>query len=230
MRKGNGSGKHPGESARQYAYRVLYQRIISLEMEPGTVLNDEELAVELCVSRTPVREAILSLSEARLVEILPQRSSRVSLIDIDTVEEGIFLRYHVELGILREAALRADTAGLSALRENLACQEKALAEGRFSDFNDLDNAFHRQLYNMANKPWAWDIVTKSVTHLDRLRRLQLRLGEETLRPSMEEHKRFYLSVLSHTPCKDEELYGHITNQYRSSLHTLMEAYPGFFRI
>ena len=222
--------KKPGETARQYAYRVLYERIMNLDMEPGMMLNDDKLAEELSVSRTPVREAVLSLHEARLVEILPQRSSRVSLIDIDTVEEGIFLRYHVELGILKEAALRAGAAGLSALRENLRRQEEALARRRYSDFNHLDNAFHHQLYLMAGRPWTWEIVEKSVTHLDRLRRLQLNLGNELLAPSLEEHKQFYAAVLSHTACADEALYDHITGRYRASLKTLIERYPQFFNL
>lgn len=223
--------KQPGESGRQYAYRVLYNRILSLELPPGAVLNDGELAEALHVSRTPVREAILSLKEARLVEILPQRLSRVSLIDLDTVEEGVFLRFHAERAILKEAAGLADAQQLALLRENLTRQGLALERGAFDTFSELDNAFHRQLYLIAKKPWTWEIVTKSVTHLDRLRHLQLQLGEEVLRPSFEQHESLYRHIMTRSEENlDAFLYNHLTHGYRAALPKLLDTYPQYFKL
>ena len=52
------------ESARDFALRVLKENIISLELKPGTVISENELATELGISRTPIREAIIELSKA----------------------------------------------------------------------------------------------------------------------------------------------------------------------
>ena len=103
--------KEPGENGRKYAYRVLYNGIMSLDFPPGMLLVDAELSQALQISRTPIREAIVSLVESKLVEVYPQRSSCVSRLNLDAIEEGVFLRYNIERAILREAIRKAE-AGL----------------------------------------------------------------------------------------------------------------------
>ena len=74
--------KRHGETARQYAYRTLRENIISLELEPGAPFNDVEMSQMIGISRTPVREAVIQLSEeSRIIEIFPQRGMRIALID-----------------------------------------------------------------------------------------------------------------------------------------------------
>ena len=53
--------RYPHESGRDYAKRVIRDKIISLELEPGTAISDLELAAWMNLSRTPVREALLDL-------------------------------------------------------------------------------------------------------------------------------------------------------------------------
>ena len=65
--------RHPRENGRDYAMRVIRDGIISLELEPGSVISDRELATEMNLSRTPVREALLELAKVKIVEIYPQR-------------------------------------------------------------------------------------------------------------------------------------------------------------
>ena len=84
--------KETKESARDYALRVLKGNIISLDLKPGTPISENDLAAQLGISRTPVREAIIELSKAYIIEIYPQRGSFVSLIDPKMVEEARFLR------------------------------------------------------------------------------------------------------------------------------------------
>ena len=59
-------------SAREMAYQALRSRIITMELKPGDPLNDRELAEELGISRTPMREALLMLNLARMVDIKPR--------------------------------------------------------------------------------------------------------------------------------------------------------------
>ena len=65
-------------SARETAYQTIRSRIITMELKPGDPLNDRELAEELGISRTPMREALLMLNLARMVDIYPQSGSHVS--------------------------------------------------------------------------------------------------------------------------------------------------------
>ena len=59
-------------SARETAYQKLRGRIIRMELKPGDALNDRELAEEMGISRTPVREAISQLELEGLVRSMPK--------------------------------------------------------------------------------------------------------------------------------------------------------------
>ena len=69
-------------SAREMAYQTLRSRIITMELKPGDPLNDRELAEELGISRTPMREALLMLNLARMVDIKPQSGTHVAPINL----------------------------------------------------------------------------------------------------------------------------------------------------
>ena len=157
------SPQAPHETGRQYAYRILYRSIMTLELEPGAQLQDTELSKLLGVSRTPVREAIMSLQDARLVEVYPQRSSCVSRINLDYVEEGVFLRYNIEKAIVNEAMFTSDGAALTRIRENLAQQKLYIDTHSDQDFTELDNAFHQLIYLAARKPWRGSPCWPSTT-------------------------------------------------------------------
>ena len=99
----NAQGKRSGETAREYAYRMIREQVISLELKPGEAFNDMEFAAKIGVSRTPVREAVIQLSEeSRIIEIFPQRGMRIAPIDVrseeHTQETGFFYQFHIDQG------------------------------------------------------------------------------------------------------------------------------------
>ena len=53
-------------SAREVAYETIRSRIITMDLKPGDELNDRELAQELGISRTPMREALITVSYTHL--------------------------------------------------------------------------------------------------------------------------------------------------------------------
>ena len=223
--------KEPGENGRKYAYRVLYNGIMSLDFPPGMLLVDAELSQALQISRTPIREAIVSLVESKLVEVYPQRSSCVSRLNLDAIEEGVFLRYNIERAILREAIRKADGNDLSLMRQNIEQQKSNLESGNLDRYMELDNAFHKLLYLAAGKPWTWSTVMRIVTHHDRVRRLQVRLGTDQLWPAHEEHRQLFHAVMTRSEANmDDFLYEHLTAGYRGALPELMQKYPDYFAI
>ena len=223
--------KEPGENGRKYAYRVLYNGIMSLDFPPGMLLVDAELSQALQISRTPIREAIVSLVESKLVEVYPQRSSCVSRLNLDAIEEGVFLRYNIERAILREAIQKADGSDLSLMRENIEQQKANLEAGNLDRYMELDNAFHKLLYLAAGKPWTWSTVMRIVAHHDRVRKLQVRLGTDQLWPAHEEHRQLFHAVMTRSEANlDDFLYEHLTAGYRGALPELMQKYPDYFAI
>src|SRR3954452_13682863 len=63
-------------------FELLRERIISLELGPGTVLSRAALAEEFRVSSTPIRDALMRLETERLIEVFPQHATVVSPIDL----------------------------------------------------------------------------------------------------------------------------------------------------
>lgn len=88
------------ETGRDYALRNLKDNIIHLELKPGSMVSENELAAQMGLSRTPVREALMELSKVRLVDVYPQRGSAVALIDYDLVEEARFMRSVMECAVV----------------------------------------------------------------------------------------------------------------------------------
>ena len=79
--------RYPRETGRDYALRIIKDNIIRLELPPGALISENELAAELGLSRTPVREALIELSKVSVIEIQPQKKSVVALIDYDLIED-----------------------------------------------------------------------------------------------------------------------------------------------
>src|SRR4051812_41428871 len=114
----------PEPIARQVA-RALRHAIVRMEIRPGEMLSEQEIATKLGVSRQPIREAFIKLGEAGLVRILPQRGTLVVKISRAQVEDARFIREAVECAVAKEAAQRADRKAIAALADSLARQRRA---------------------------------------------------------------------------------------------------------
>ena len=161
----------PRLSVRDQTLETLRRRIISLQLPPGEPLSENELAQELGVSRTPVRESLILLREEGLVQVFPQIGSFVSLVDLARVSEAQFVREAIECASLRD--LIVDGPGIAGLREILAAQSAADAGDDIEEFFRLDEDFHRELLRLAGHESAWTAVNSAKAHLDRARRMSL---------------------------------------------------------
>ena len=145
------SERNEQESAKQFAYRILRRNILLLDMVPGEPISEKEIAKKLELSRTPVREALLELCRERLVEIYPQRGTRVALMDSRLVDQGRFLRETVELALLELACRSVSKDLIEQMEENLKEQEEAAQREDIIEFFLKDNDFHRLLFTACGK-------------------------------------------------------------------------------
>ncbi|MFE4722608.1 GntR family transcriptional regulator [Streptomyces sp. NPDC056728] len=125
-RRVEAEASRPRESVRARVHALLRARITSLELLPGAPLSENELAAELDVSRTPVREALILLGEESLVDVFPKLGTFVSRISVDAVLEAQFMREALELAALREAVTKSGAPDITALRAILDAQRAAL--------------------------------------------------------------------------------------------------------
>ena len=220
--------KAPKETARDYALRVLKGNIISLDLEPGKAISENELASELGISRTPVREAIIELSKAYLIEIYPQRGSFVSLIDPKMVEEARFLRRVMDIAVIETACDEADEAGIAALEENVSLQEFYLEKGMTEKIFDLDNKFHHEIYKVAKKDILYEIHSTIMIHFDRVRNLSVMTVRDY--KVVNDHR----NMLEAIKAKDKEtavaLVNKHLNRYQFDEQNIREQKPEYFKV
>ena len=162
----------PNESVRDRTLQLLRSRIISLELAPGTSLSENELANELGISRTPVRESLILLREEGLVQVFPQVGTFVSRVDPERVSQAQFVREAIECASLSEAH-EVDPGALQSLQANIRDQRDAERAGDVAAFFALDEDFHRGLLRATGHESAWTTVNAAKAHLDRARRLSL---------------------------------------------------------
>ncbi len=162
------SPRKGGGSSRQAVLSSLRRQILGLDLEPGAALSENDLADQLGVSRTPVRESLLLLSEEDLVQVYPKLGTFVSRIDTARVADAQFLCEAVELGALDDTPSEPDPEIVAALRENLE-QQRAVALDR-EEFLRLDADFHGKLLSLSGHGTACAALTSAKAYLERARR------------------------------------------------------------
>ena len=174
-------------------YEVLRRKILTLELPPGAALSENELAAELGVSRTPIRECLILLSEEGLVQVFPQVGSFVSRVNPDKVADAQFLRESVELANIDDIPAEPDAEVVAALHTNLADQHAP--EIGLEDFFALDEAFHQGLLQLGGHDRVWPTVVAAKGHLDRARRLGLHVSESSTHRFAEQHADVLRAIL-----------------------------------
>jgi len=161
------------ETARDYAFRMLRRNIASLELAPGAMLSENELSEALGLSRTPIREALIELARIQIVEILPQRGSRIALIDCALVEESRFLRQVLEKAIVELACDQARALDFSAAEANVKRQQFYVDNQMPDKLLEMDNDFHREFFRLTNRMQTYHMMESMALHFDRMRSLTL---------------------------------------------------------
>ncbi|WP_306319790.1 MULTISPECIES: GntR family transcriptional regulator [unclassified Streptomyces] len=221
------AGASPKESNRARVHALLRARITSLELPPGAPLSENELAAELDVSRTPVREALILLGEESLVDIFPKLGTFVSRISVDAVLEAQFMREALELAALREAVKRAEAEDIAALRAILDAQGAALKAADDDAFFEQDEDFHRRLMEASGHRTLWRTVTTAKAHLDRARRLSLPLPRR-IEHLIDEHRAVVDALEQRDAARAEEaLRGHLQGVF-DDIGTIQAERPELF--
>jgi DNA-binding GntR family transcriptional regulator len=181
---------------------VLRRSIITMRLRPKEKVSESELALALGVSRTPVREALIKLSEDGLVEILPQRGSFIAPIRLREVIEARFIREALEIAVVREAATDGEAAILARLKDLLEAQRTAARENDLDRFLELDEAFHHTFSESIDKQRCWRLIQTVKFQLDRVRYLSLP-EPGNLALLIRQHAAIAQAVLAGDPAKAE---------------------------
>ena len=153
---------------------VIREAIIALAFAPGEFIHKDAICKRLGVSRFPVSEALGRLADEGFVEILPQRGTRVTHIDIPSCRQAMFIRRALEGEAMRTIAPRASGHVMARLEQNLAEQKLAVEKGDGVAFFRHDIAFHDTLLSEIGFERVRAMVEAARGSLDRTRLFLLR--------------------------------------------------------
>ena len=166
-------------------YHTLKNSIQFLEIKPGTQIVESELEESLGVSRTPIREALMRLSDEKLVEIYPQRGTYVTKINLSLSKEMAYMRHVLETEILMDLCNKKldlrDT-----VEDKMYLMKLALKRQEPIEYIRQDAEFHKALFIKANRGIIWNTIANTRAHYVRTLVLDMSLPY-SLRKSFESH-------------------------------------------
>lgn len=165
----------------------LRQRIFAHELTPGTWIDEQKLAEQYGISRTPLREALKVLASEGLVELKPRRGCYVTEISRQDLDDIFPLMALLEGRCAAEAVQRAKPADIKALKNLHEQLEAAAREGRIDAFFEANQEFHRKIQELSGNRWLLSVIQdlRKVLKLSRLHSLSL---EGRLQQSLDEHR------------------------------------------
>ncbi|MCI9533624.1 MAG: GntR family transcriptional regulator [Lachnospiraceae bacterium] len=137
------------------AYMIIKERLINCIYEPGSFLNEAQLAADLGCSRTPVREAISRLEFDNLVTVVPKKGIHVSDISLTDVQQIFQARLEIEPVALRMAAHNLPHAELLSFRDKFS---ESLPHIR--DSYRLDTAMHLFIIEHCGNRYMIDMMQR----------------------------------------------------------------------
>lgn len=161
------------ESLTKLAYDALLKPILSGQLKPGEVYNENGLATELGISRTPVHEALVELSIQGLVTFLPRKGVVINSFTEQDIEEIFEVRKALEVAVAEKAALETPCPDLTDCRKALEEQRKALSDNDHKAFIYASHTFHMHFGGLTRNQ-------RMLTFLGNIRNLMELIGVSSL--------------------------------------------------
>ncbi|HOQ75355.1 MAG TPA: GntR family transcriptional regulator [Thermoclostridium sp.] len=165
--------KHASLNIGDGVYYSLRKNIITLNLKPGEPLNIKTISEKLNVSRTPVRDALIKLAKEGLVDVIPQKGTSVSKIDLKRVEEERFLRESLELRAIEMFIGIQKESDISRLRSIIDIQKECAAKNDLIALQEYDDEFHKVFFTATEKETCWEIIQSMSGHYRRIRLISL---------------------------------------------------------
>jgi DNA-binding GntR family transcriptional regulator len=181
-------GRRAGETSQSgEAYRLIKEKIVTLELPPASLIDESALMAALGLGRTPIREALQRLALENLVVILPRRGTIVADLNISDLQKIFEMRVELEVMAVRLAAERALPAHIAAMDQLLAGAEALLQGGDNYELIRLDHEAHRLIARAAQNEFLEETLDWLYTHVLRLWYVSLSRVRR-LREAIEEHR------------------------------------------
>lgn len=172
-------------SLRERAYEAIKRRILDSLYKPGELLSENQLADELGISRTPIREALRDLASGGLVRILPQRGVMVSELTLQDIVEVYQLREQLECFAVRLATDRLSSAAAAAFLADHERATSCMQAGQLRAAYNHSVLLHSRIVELARNSRLAQFMGQLSDQVHRFGLLTLRNGR--VGPALAEH-------------------------------------------
>jgi DNA-binding GntR family transcriptional regulator len=176
------------DSRRHRAFEEIKRRIISFELKPGERLIEGEIAKDLDLGRTPVREALLMIEHEKLVECKSRMGYVVRKLSSKEVEDYFEIRAALERFAIPMMIAGASPEVLAEAAENIRVSERFGTNGDFHELITSHARFHQILYGATNSRAFIETIAAIADKLQWIRAICLR-SEGGFTQAQREHRR-----------------------------------------
>lgn len=209
-------------------YFALKQRIMNLKLTPGTTMSAQEIATIFNVSRTPVREAFIRLEREGLVEILPQKGTTVSKIDLNRVKEERFIRESLEIAVLDPFFEKCEQKHIDKLNAIIEEQKNMFKQKDCPGFLKQDYVFHRLLFEVSDLLLGWETIENVNGHYNRIRLLTV-WEDDIFSEAIKQHEDIVEAFIHKDITKAKKVLGYHLSKLITEEERFISQYPEFFK-
>jgi DNA-binding GntR family transcriptional regulator len=180
---------------------LLREEILNDAFAPGARLGEVELASQLGVSRTPIREALRQLAAEGLIELTPNRGARVLSWTLEELESLFELRTTLEprlTGVAARRATEADITELARLADRMAEVGAPGPDQDLAALIPLNRAFHAKLVELADAP-AFAAALAGAVRAPLTQRNFRAYDEDSMRRSLAHHREIVAAIRARDP-------------------------------
>lgn len=217
------------ESVKEYAFRVLSENILNLTLMPGTAISEKEISDVLSISRTPVREAFIRLSQEGLLEVLPQRGTYVSKIDTRQIAEFRFLRVTLEQAVMKLACKQFPDEFKESLSTCIYEQALCVKNKNYEKFFKLDNMMHKIIFTGCEKPHIWQILQEANLNYIRARVIDISYKQSEIELLFNQHQEIVKAIMESDGAAGYRVITKHINKVVSDVNELQGRYPDLFK-
>ena len=208
-------------------YRRLRRDIVTNNLTPGTPISEKGRADIEGVSRTPVREAILRLTEEKLVEVVPKSGTFVARIPLSALPEAFVMRIALEQVTTKAAAQNATPKQISRLRQLISQQQQIARQADPQAFSIVDDEFHAEIARIGGYPGVWEVARLVKVQIDRCRRLTLPI-DGRMKVATEEHFAVVDAIEAGDPQNAASLMENHLSNLKLDIDLICRMWPDYF--
>lgn len=202
----------PRTALYEWVVNRIRDKIYAYELNPGDWIDEQRLADELGISRTPVREGLKLLAAEGLVTVRPRRGSYVTKLTDEDVEQIFVLMARLEGWCAMEAVAHLDEAALESLERLHAALEIHAAAHDAGRYHETNVEFHAAIQQLSGNRWLANVVAE-LRIVMRLARVQTLRYPGRFETSIDEHRDLMAALRERDPVRAEAtMRSHLLNQ------------------